>query len=84
MPEVQKRVVRYIEEIASRHARRLIVLVTHAEIIRAALLYFMRRELDEYRHLAIAPGSISRLELKTNGPASIRVGADAPVWTHCT
>jgi broad specificity phosphatase PhoE len=75
MLRAQKRVVTYIEELSGRHhPQRLIVLVTHAEVIRAALLHFLRLDLDEYRHLTIHPGSISRLELKPEGHPSIRIG----------
>jgi broad specificity phosphatase PhoE len=77
MLRAQKRVVTYVEELSGRHhPQRLIVLVTHAEIIRAALLHFLRFDLDEYRHLTINPGSISRLALKPEGHPSILIGED--------
>jgi broad specificity phosphatase PhoE len=78
MLQAQKRIVGYIEKLSDRPLRRLIVLVTHAENVRAALLHFLGWGLDEYRHLTIAPGSISRLDLMPKGRPSIRVGEEPP------
>ena len=61
--EVQARMVRASFEIARLHPRSSVVVVGHADPVRAALAFFLGMSLDLAQRLEISPGSISRLEL---------------------
>ena len=61
MLEVQARVVRHLERVRADYRDRAVVLVSHSDVIKAALLYCLGMPLDGYRLLEIAPASISTL-----------------------
>jgi broad specificity phosphatase PhoE len=63
MLEVQARVVGHLERTRAEHPERAVVLVTHSDVIKAALLYCLGMPLDGYRLLDIGPASISRLAM---------------------
>jgi probable phosphoglycerate mutase len=60
MHEAQQRIVRHIEEMARRVAG-TVVMVTHAEIIRAALLHERNLPLEAWGSIVIPPGSVTEL-----------------------
>lgn len=60
--EVQARMVRALSEIARLHPRSRVVVVGHADPLRAALAFFLGISLDLARRLEISPGSVSQLE----------------------
>jgi broad specificity phosphatase PhoE len=64
----QQRIVGAIERLARVHRGETIAIVTHAEMIRLALLHFARLTLDAYDRLEIAPASVSTLTLSVDGP----------------
>jgi len=66
--DVQARVLRYLHRLREAFPGRPVVLVTHAEVIRSALLYWLQAPADAYRRLAISPASISRVSLSDWGP----------------
>ena len=61
MLEVQARVVGHLERARAEHPERAVVLVTHSDVIKAALLYCLGMPLDGYRRFDISPASISAL-----------------------
>jgi broad specificity phosphatase PhoE len=75
---VQSRVVgalmRWREELPDAQ----IIVVSHAEPIRAALLYFLGAPLDYFLRLDIPLASVSTLELSTAHARITRVGATVP------
>jgi broad specificity phosphatase PhoE len=62
MVALQTRVVRHIEQLRSVSGP--IVIVSHAEPIRAALMYYLRVPLDDFRSVAIDPASVSTITLE--------------------
>ena len=66
--DVQARVLSHLHRLCEAFPGRPIILVTHAEIIRAALLYWLQAPADAYRRLAISPASISRVRLGAPEP----------------
>lgn len=54
---VQKRVTRLLGALSCRFPNGTIVLVTHAEIVRSALLYALGAPADDYCHIDVAPAS---------------------------
>ncbi|MDQ4136142.1 MAG: histidine phosphatase family protein [Pseudomonadota bacterium] len=61
MLEVQARVVGHLERTRADYPDRAVVLVSHADVIKAALLYGLGMPLDGYRLFDISPASISTL-----------------------
>lgn len=61
MQEVAQRVARLLEWSCGRHANGAILLVTHAEVIRTAVLLALGLPLQGYERLEIDPASISTM-----------------------
>lgn len=57
--DVQRRIVGAIERLAARHAGRTIVAVSHADVIRAAVLHIAATPLDLYDRFEISPASVT-------------------------
>jgi broad specificity phosphatase PhoE len=66
----QARIVAAAANLAGAHRGKAIVLVTHAEIVRLALLYYQARSIDCYHTLTIEPASVSAVQLS---PSSAHV-----------
>ncbi len=60
--EAQKRAVEEIEMLAGRHRKReAIVCVTHADVIKLVVAYYLGMPLDAFQRIAIAPASVTTL-----------------------
>jgi broad specificity phosphatase PhoE len=73
MHDVQRRILDCIEGILSAHPRRTVALITHAEIIRAALLHYLQLGLDDYHRVGVDPGSVSSVQFGGGGMPRIRI-----------
>jgi len=62
MIALQSRVVAHIEQLRTLGGP--IVIVSHAEPIRAAVMHYLRRPLDEFHSVAIDPASVSTISLE--------------------
>lgn len=67
MLAVQTRVVEFLHALALAHAGTTLVLVSHAETIRGALLRALRMPLDHWRRIEVAPASLSALRMTVHG-----------------
>ena len=70
MRAVQQRIVAAILELNDRHLHDMVVIVSHGDVIRAALLYALGMPLDFYNRIEIGQGSISTIQIH---PGGIRV-----------
>jgi probable phosphoglycerate mutase len=61
--EAQERIVRKLREVASERPGQNVAVVSHAEIIRSALAYFRRVNINCLNTIDVPPCSINRLEL---------------------
>jgi probable phosphoglycerate mutase len=61
MVEVQARVVNYLERLRALYESVRLVLVSHSDVIKAAILFHIGVSLDLFSRIEIAPGSISTL-----------------------
>jgi len=61
--EVQNRIAREIEVLARRHGNARIAIVSHADVIRAAVAYFAATPIDMLDRFEIAPGSVSAVAM---------------------
>ena len=64
---LQTRIVGYLNLLARAFGGSTLVLVSHAEIIRAVLLHSLGASIDEYARFPIAPGSLSALRMTAGG-----------------
>jgi len=62
MYELQQRIVTYLQKLSFSRPHARCVLVTHAEVIRAALLHLLGRPLKSFATLEIAPASVSAVQ----------------------
>jgi broad specificity phosphatase PhoE len=58
---VQVRVARHIERSRALHPDDRIVLVSHSDVIRAAVLYHIGLPVDSFWRIEISPGSLTTL-----------------------
>lgn len=63
MAEAQARLLAHLEATRARHPEGRVLLVSHADVIKAGLLHFLGASLDAYASFEIAPASISTLLL---------------------
>jgi broad specificity phosphatase PhoE len=70
MRAVQQRIVAAMIELNERHLHETVVLASHGDVIRAALLYALGMPLDFYNRIEIGQGSISTIQIH---PGGIRV-----------
>jgi broad specificity phosphatase PhoE len=73
MLDVQARIVGAIDELRSAYPDRAIVLVSHGDVIKAALLYHLGMPIDSYGRFDIAPASISTLVVGDWGARVVRL-----------
>ncbi|HKU44432.1 MAG TPA: histidine phosphatase family protein [Polyangiales bacterium] len=63
MLETQARSVSRLLELRDRHRGTTVAIVSHGDVIKVALLYFLGMPLDHHVRLDVAPASCSELEL---------------------
>jgi probable phosphomutase (TIGR03848 family) len=68
MLEAQSRVVHALEELRQIHPEETVAVVSHADVIKSALLLYFGAPLDSHLRLDISPASVSVLELSEWGP----------------
>lgn len=73
MLEVQSRFVSALLEAATRHAGGTIAVFSHADPIRAAVMYFAGMPIDFFHRLDVSPASICAIALRPNGPALVKM-----------
>ncbi len=70
--EMQNRAVAAVEEVAGRHAGELVVIVSHADVIKAAVAHFAGTHLDQFQRLVISPASVTGLTIGPHGAAVVK------------
>jgi broad specificity phosphatase PhoE len=64
MHEAQTRIVSHLNRMRETPSHGCIVMVSHAEVIRAAVLHAMSMPLDEWMRVDVPPASVTKLELR--------------------
>jgi probable phosphomutase (TIGR03848 family) len=76
----QGRAVDAIETLAAEHRGRTVVVVSHADVIKAVLAHFLGMPLDTFQRLHVSPASVSVLHLGDGVPPFIsRINDDGPL-----
>ena len=73
MIEAQTRVVREMLRLRSIHPAEGVALVSHGDVIKAALAYFLGVPLDLFQRIEIGPASISVIAVDEHAPRVLRV-----------
>ena len=66
--EMQTRVVSELEDLRARHAKQTVAIVSHADVIKAAVAHYVGLHLDLFQRLMVAPASLTVLELSNLVP----------------
>jgi probable phosphoglycerate mutase len=69
MAEVQRRVVGHLERVRDRHPGTIVVIVSHCDVIRAALLHYRGQPLDAYAGISVPPAAVVCLPLEDRARA---------------
>ena len=78
--EVQQRAVNALETLSLRHEEDMIVVVSHADVIKLLLAHYLGIHIDLFQRIAVAPASVSVLHLLENGAVRVeRVNDDGPL-----
>jgi probable phosphomutase (TIGR03848 family) len=68
MRGVQVRAVNAIEALAVEHPRQMVVVVSHADLIKMILAHFLGMHLDNFQRIVVSPASISAISLGYGRP----------------
>jgi probable phosphomutase (TIGR03848 family) len=74
MLDVQRRVVAVVEDVAGRHPRGVVAVVSHGDPIALALAHFLGLHVDLFQRIHAAPASVSAVVLSDAAPLVLRVG----------
>ncbi len=78
--EVQSRAVSAIEKLSLKYEKKMIAVVTHADVIKLVLAHYLGTHIDLFQRLAVSPASVSVLSLSPNGPVRVlRLNDDGPI-----
>ncbi|MEX0952675.1 MAG: MSMEG_4193 family putative phosphomutase [Nitriliruptoraceae bacterium] len=67
----QTRAVDAIEELVAEHPDETIVVVSHADVIKAVVAFHLGMPLDTFQRLVVAPASVTVLALDAHNPARL-------------
>lgn len=73
MVEVQARFLQLIERLTPAHPGDTVALVSHGDVIKAALAHYLGVHLDLFQRIEIAPASLSLVQLCPYGPKVLLV-----------
>ena len=73
----QLRAVDAVEELVARHPRGVIAAVSHADVIKALVAFYLSLPLDAFQRLHVSPASLTVLQLAPGGrPLLVRFNDD--------
>jgi probable phosphoglycerate mutase len=73
--EMQTRMTQALARMVERHRGGVVIAVSHADPIKAALAHALGMHLDHFQRLAIAPGSITTIVYGAGGPMILGMNA---------
>jgi probable phosphoglycerate mutase len=78
--EVQNRAVTALEQLSQRHNEEIIVVVSHADVIKLLLAHYLGIHLDLFQRIGLSPASVSAIDLNPKGLVRVlRVNDDGPL-----
>jgi broad specificity phosphatase PhoE len=79
MAEAQARLVAHLRDVQAAQPLGHVVMVSHAEIIRCAVLHCLSGPLDEWSRIEVLPASVTQLEVEPHALRLVRFPAAASV-----
>jgi probable phosphomutase (TIGR03848 family) len=80
MLEAQIRMVNALGRLQGAHPDQLIAIVSHAEMIKAAIAYYLGSPVDLFHRLDISPASVSVVYLEDDGTQVICIADTGGIW----
>jgi probable phosphoglycerate mutase len=77
--DAQRRAVVAVEEIAGRHPRGTVTVVSHADVIRLVLAHYAGLHIDLFQRLIVSPASVSAIALGDRIPRIVRMNDTGPL-----
>ena len=78
--EVQFRAIQALEKLSEKHPNEIIVVASHADLIKLVLAHYLGVHIDLFQRIVISPASSSIISLPGNGMVRvIRVNDDGPL-----
>lgn len=78
--QAQMRAIDAIEELVARHPRDVIAAVTHADVIKVVVAFYLGQPLDLFQRLVVSPASVTALGLGVGAqPVLTRFNDDGPL-----
>ena len=68
LADVQARAVAALDGLAARHPREVVAVVSHADVIKAAVAHYAGAHLDHFQRLVVAPASLCVIHLSDGEP----------------
>ena len=72
LAEMQARMVTALELVVAEHSGEMIVVVSHADPIKAAIAHYTGLHLDLFQRIVVSPASVTVLELSQYGAAMLK------------
>ena len=69
--EVQFRAIQAVERLSTQHQDDIIVVVSHADLIKLVLAHYLGVHIDLFQRIVISPASVSVLALLNNGAVRV-------------
>lgn len=80
----QARAVEACEELAAKHNKDTIAVVSHSDIIKSIVAHYLGSPLDQFQRIGTNPGSVTVLELPAGGVprvVAVNTNGDPLTWT---
>jgi probable phosphoglycerate mutase len=72
LAEMQLRMVSALEAVVADHPGQIVVVVSHADPIKAAIAHFTGVHLDLFQRIVVSPASVTVFELSAHGAAMVK------------
>jgi probable phosphomutase (TIGR03848 family) len=72
LAEMQARIVRCLEDVTARHPGEIVVVVSHADPIKAAIAHYTGVHLDLFQRIVVSPASVTAFQLSAHGVALVK------------
>ena len=72
MTEMQARIVGCLEAVVADHPGEIVVVVSHADPIKAAIAHYTGLHLDQFQRIVVSPASVTAFVLSAEGAALVK------------
>ena len=72
MTEMQARIVGCLEAVVADHPGEIVVVVSHADPIKAAIAHYTGLHIDQFQRIVVSPASVTAFQLSAHGAALVK------------